>query len=377
LRNLFFYGTLRHVPLLETVLGESASEIDFTPMALPDFKVSAVAEGPFPMIEQSPGDEAPGLLVRGLTEAQIARLDYYEGGFAYDLVLAPLGDGQEAEVYLPQPGLWTPDGPWDLEQWAETWGALSCHAAWEVMQLMGRQSREEVAKIFSRIRARAQAQVNAASARHGEGVTQGRIELAERQRIHAGFYALDHLRLAFERFDGSLSEQVDRLVFIGSDAAIVLPYDPRRDRVLLIEQIRMGPLARGDGGLWMLEPIAGNVDPGEHPETTARREALEEAGLKIDRLEPIAEVYASPGNATEFFYIYLAPTDLPDEITGLGGEESEHEDIRSRLVPFEELIAMADRMAFGNAPLVLAVNWLARHRDRLRSQGGGVTSGKP
>lgn len=367
MRNLFFYGTLRHRPLLEIVLGEKADALDLQEAVLPGFAVFSVAEGPFPMIERARGREAQGLLVRGLTEAQIERLDFYEGSFAYDLMLLSLSDGQEAEVYLPQPGLWTADGPWDLQAWEGDWAALSCHAAREVMALMGRQDREEVARHFSRIRARATARVNAQKARHGEGTWQGRLEMEARNRVYAKFYALDEVSLRFQHFDGTMSERVDRAIFIGSDAAILLPYDPVRDRVLLIEQVRMGPLGRGDANLWMLEPIAGNVDPGEDPETTALREAREEAGIDLERLETIAEVYASPGNATEFFYIFLGIADLPDGIAGTGGLESEHEDIRSHLIDFEELLAMADRFAFGNAPLVLAVNWLARHRDRLRS----------
>ncbi|MCB2157335.1 MAG: NUDIX domain-containing protein, partial [Rhodobacteraceae bacterium] len=46
-----------------------------------------------------------------------------------------------------------------------------------------------------------------------------------------------------------------------------------RDRVLLIEQFRMGPYARGDAEPWLIEAIAGRVDPGETPEDAARREA--------------------------------------------------------------------------------------------------------
>jgi nudix-type nucleoside diphosphatase (YffH/AdpP family) len=367
LRNLFFYGTLRHLPLLSIVLGRSVADLDLQPAELPGFLVSGVAEGPFPMIETKEGETACGLVVRGLSQADIARLDYYEGGFAYDLVLAPLSDGTDAEVYVPQPGLWTPAGPWQLADWERDWGALSCHAADEVMGLMGQRDREEVAEIFGRIRARAQARVNAASTAHREGTSQGRIDLIERKRIHSAFYALDTLRLQFQKFDGQMSEPVDRMVFVGSDAAILLPYDPGRDRVLLIEQVRMGPLARGDESCWMLEPVAGNVDPGETPETTAMREAREEAGLEIERLEKITEVYASPGNATEFFYVYLGIADLPDDVTGIGGVDSEHEDIRSHLLSFDRALELCDTDQLDNAPLVLALNWLARHRDRLRS----------
>lgn len=373
MKNLFFYGTLRHMPLLEIVLGKRVDAAMFEETTLLDYVVSRVAEGPFPMIAKQAGAVARGLLVKGLDQQDIARLDFYEGGFAYDLAEVTLANGVVAEVYLPQPGLWTPDGVWDLDEWVSDWAALSCAAAQEVMGYMGKRSREEVADIFDRIRARAKAQVNAKTARHGQGTLKGKVVIEDRNRVYSKFYALDEMLLRFERFDGTMSETVDRAVFIGTDAAIVLPYDPVRDRVLLIEQIRLGPLARGDRAVWQLEPIAGAVDPGETPEDAARREALEEAGLTLGRLEEIAEVYASPGNATEFFYIYLGFADLPDDITGDGGLETEHEDIRSHLYSFADLIGILDQHGFANAPLVLAVNWLARHRDRLRSEGAGAT----
>ena len=154
----------------------------------------------------------------------------------------------------------------------------------------------------------------------------------------------------------------------------MLPYDPVRDRVLLVEQIRMGPLARGDATCWQLEPIAGHIDPGETPQAAARREALEEAGITLGKLEPVANVYASPGNATEFFHIFVGLADLPDLITGTGGLASEGEDIRSHLMSFDELMALADAQALANAPLVASAYWLARHRERLRSDG---TTAKP
>jgi len=366
MRNLFFYGTLRDRSLLEIVMGASGDALDVTPAVLPDFVVSSVAEGPFPMIERAAGAGAKGVLVRGLTQSQIARLDFYEGGFGYDLCRVTLEDGQDAEVYLPHEGLWTGKGPWALTDWQAEWGALSRHAAVEVMGYMGQRSRDEVACMFPRIRARAAAQVNAQASRHGAGTLQGHVQMDHHQRVYSNFYALDEMRMRFEQFDGGLSEQVERAVFVGSDAAIVLPYDPVRDRVLLIEQVRMGPLARGDKSRWQLEPIAGAVDPGETPQTAARREALEEAGLTLGSIIPVSEVYASPGNSTEFYYIYLGLADLPDDVTGIGGLDSETEDIRSHLMSFDGLMELVDGMGAANAPLVLVAYWLARHRDGLR-----------
>lgn len=364
--SLFFYGTLRHLPLLEIVLGRPADDIDVTPDVLPEHAVLAVAEGPFPCIVPRAGVFAEGVLVKGLSPQDIERLNFYEGSFAYDLCDVTLQSGQTAQVYFPQEGLWTPKTAWDLQQWEADWGALSCFAAREVMDYLGRYSAAQVARMFPMIRMRAASMVNAAQSTQGQGTLHGKVDIARINRVYTNYFALNEYHLSHERFDGSMSDVLERAVFLASDAALVLPYDPVRDRVMLVEQMRMGPVARGDRALWQFEPIAGRVDPGETPEQTAHRESMEEAGIALQSLEKVAEVYASPGCSTEFFYIYIGLADLPDRATGIGGLETEDEDIRSHLMSFDALMQMVDALQAANSPLVIAAYWLARHRDRLR-----------
>ena len=363
---LFFYGTLRHRALLDIVL-DAAEHLRITPARLPGYAVRAVAEGPFPGIVAEAGAVAEGLLVQGLRAEDVARLDFYEGGFDYTLTDVVLEDGQAARVYLHGTGRWTLLEPWSLERWVQDWGALTCHAAREVMGYFGTRSAGQVAAMFPAIRTRAWAQVNALSSRHGQGLMQGRVEVLDRRRVYGQFFALDEFDLRHERFSGAMSDPLARAVFVGMDAAIVLPYDPVRDRVLLVEQLRMGPLGRGDPAVWQVEPIAGHVDPGERPEDAARREAREEAGLELGKLYPVAQAYASPGNSTEFYYIFAGIADLPDDAAVRGGLASEDEDIRAHLVTFEALMTLCDTQRAANAPLVAAAYWLARHRARLRA----------
>ncbi len=366
MKNLFFYGTLRHVPLLEIVLGRAARDIEFTPEHLQDHAALAVAEGPFPCVVTRAGAVTNGLLVEGLSDTDIERLDFYEGSFAYDLRDVTLAGGQSAQVYFPAPGVWTTGDPWDLAEWETDWAALSCFAAREVMDYFGKYTVEQVAKMFPMIRTRAAAMVNAAQSKHGAGTLHGAIDVQRIDRAYTNYFALNEYQLRHERFDGTMSGVLERAVFVASDAALVLPYDPLRDRVMVVEQVRMGPIARGDRSVWQFEPIAGRVDPGETPQQAAHREAAEEAGITLQSLAPVAEVYASPGDSTEFFYIYVALADLPDKATGVGGLDTEDEDIRSHLMSFDDLMAMVDTQQAANAPLVMAAYWLARHRDRLR-----------
>lgn len=366
--DLFFYGTLQHLPLLELVVGTGAEALDVVPDSLPDHAVFAVHEGPFPTLVPTAGGSAQGVLVRGLTPEQIARLDFYEGGFEYDLVLVTLASGLRARVYMSRPDRWTPTKPWSLTAWQAASGDTNQCAAREVMGYFGKLTRQEVAARFPRIRARAASSARAARSTHGEGTLRGTVEVITRDRVHSDFYALDMLQLRHTRFDGSWTDPLDREVFVPSDSAMVLPYDPVRDTVLLVEQMRLGPLGRGDRTVWQWEPVAGLIDPGEDPETTVVREAREEAGVEVHTLEAVARTYSSPGNSAEFSYLYLGLADLPDDSAGLGGLASEGEDIRSHILTFDDLMDRIARFDIANAPLVTLALWLDRNRGRLRSR---------
>lgn len=70
----------------------------------------------------------------------------------------------------------------------------------------------------------------------------------------------------------------------------VLPYDPQRDEVVLIEQFRVGAMGRTDNP-WLVEMVAGLIDKDEQPEEVAHREAEEEAGLTFSALWPITKYF--------------------------------------------------------------------------------------
>lgn len=195
------------------------------------------------------------------------------------------------------------------------------------------------------------------------------VQIAARAEPYAAFFAVEEQTLRFRRFDGGLSAQVLRAGFVSGDAVTVLPYDPARDRVLLVEQFRFAPHLRGDVNPWQLEAIAGRIDAGETPEAAARREALEEANLTLTGLLPIAGYYPSPGALTEYLYSFLALVDLPDDAAGQFGLAAEAEDIRAHLVDFADLMALCTSGEIANAPLLLSALWLSGQRAKLRGQG--------
>lgn len=206
----------------------------------------------------------------------------------------------------------------------------------------------------------------AGSVGRGRRTGSGAVQVHAARPSHAGFFGVEVLDLTHGRFDGTTSPRIRREVFVVGDAVTVLPYDPVRDRVLLVEQFRTGPLGRGDPLPWQLEAIAGRIDPGETPEAAARREAVEEAGLHLGALEKVAEYYPSPGAVAEYLYSFVALCDLPDGVAGVFGAEEEAEDIKGHLLSFDELLQVLATGEIGNAPLLLTVLWLQRERARLR-----------
>jgi nudix-type nucleoside diphosphatase (YffH/AdpP family) len=185
-------------------------------------------------------------------------------------------------------------------------------------------------------------------------------------RPYTGFFALEEHRLRHRRFDGGWSEEVCRTILSVGDAVTVVPYDADRDRVLLIEQFRAAMFARGDRCPWGIEAVAGRIDAEMDAETAARREALEEAGVELGRVETVAAYYTTPGYAAERVTSLVGEADL-GQAGGLYGVAHEDEDIRAFTVPLDDALAGVTRGEIDNAPAVLSLLWLALNRDRLRA----------
>jgi ADP-ribose pyrophosphatase len=370
--NLFFYGTLRHEALLQTVLGD-AGVVALRPARLPDYRAYWADGHGFPFLTPEPGAEAIGLLAEGLSDAAIARLDFYEGGFGYGLhpVQVQASDGPvSAQVWLVPEGQYKRGAVFDLADWIERRAALNIRAASEVMSLYGLRSAEDVARMYPMIEMRAHSWVMGSMEQVPDapgGMTRADVDVIDCHQPYIDYFAVEAQRLRFRKFSREMGPVVNYASFVATDASLVLPYDPVRDRVMLVEQFRMGPLVRGDRVPWQLEPIAGRIDAGETPEQTARREALEEAGLELQGLELISRAYPTPGCSNEYFHTYLGLADLPDNAAGLGGLLAESEDIRSHILSFDAAMAMADRGEIRVVPLLMALYWLARQRDRLRA----------
>ena len=303
------------------------------------------------------GPQVPGLRLDGLSDDDCARLTFYANAAGMPVQAAASGSSLGV-VYGDD---LAPLAPRDFAELLATAG--------DIMALYGVNPAGDVRARAGAMAVRGAGRVRAAlggAATRRYTPRTGDVQVLARRAPYARFFAVEEYDLTHRRFDGTHSAQVTRAAFISGDAVTVLPYDPIRDRVLLVEQFRAGPFARGDAQAWQLEAIAGRIDPGETPQEAARREAVEEAGLRLDVLLDVAQYYPSPGICAEYLYSYLAITDLPDDAAGVFGVAGEAEDIRGHLVSFEGLMALVATGEVANAPLILTAYWLAARRDQLR-----------
>ena len=192
------------------------------------------------------------------------------------------------------------------------------------------------------------------------------VEVLARSCAFDGFFKLEQLQLRHRLFDGGWSAPLTRELFVRDPAVCVLPYDPERDSVLLIEQFRIGALD-DPRSPWLLELVAGIVEPGESVADVAHREADEEAGATLTALEPICQYHASPGGSTESIHLLCGRVDS-DGLGGVHGLADEGEDIRALVMPRSQAYAAVVDGVINNAATLIALQWLELNHQRLRRQ---------
>lgn len=190
-------------------------------------------------------------------------------------------------------------------------------------------------------------------------------KIVAKQRLHDGFFKIDRFDIHHKLFSGGETETFSRELFERGEASAVLLYDPVKDIVVLTEQYRIGAAFAGDEvSPWLLEVVAGMVEPGEEPEEVACREAEEEAGCKIQDLTHISSYWSSPGGTSEKIHLYCALLDSSG-LGGIHGLEHEQEDILVRLIPFDQAYAGIASGEINNAATIIALQWLKLNKNQL------------
>ena len=191
------------------------------------------------------------------------------------------------------------------------------------------------------------------------------VELIEREPLHQGFFSMQRLHYRHRLYEGGWSPVIQREVLFRGEAVGAVLYDPRRDLIGLVEQVRPGAMAQTSP--WCLEVVAGMVEPGEAIDEVVHRELQEETGITPDAVEYICEYMASPGGCDEKLHVFCAQASLEGLDGEVHGLDSEGEDIRLMVMEADRVFANLYGGRFNNAATLIGLQWLQMNRQRLQA----------
>ncbi len=193
------------------------------------------------------------------------------------------------------------------------------------------------------------------------------VKILTKEVAYDGYLKVYKYHLQHRLYNGGESHVIKRECLERGHAVAVLPYDPIQDKVILIEQFRIGAWAQGTEP-WLLEIIAGMVEEGETPEQVAIREAQEEANCRfLLPLEKISHYLMSAGGSSEATTIYCGCVQAKG-MGGVYGLAQEGEDICVSSVSLEQAKTLLESEKISASSAIIALQWLLLHHDTIRTR---------
>ncbi len=182
-----------------------------------------------------------------------------------------------------------------------------------------------------------------------------KYKIINKKNLYSGFFSLNRYDFIHKKHDGEWTNNVSREIFSGAHVSTLLPYDPIKEEIVLIQQFRAGVLSRYDED-YLYEIVAGIIDKGENPEQTAVRECFEETGCKVKKIHPIQSYFPAPGSSESYYHLYLGEIQAFDgeRIRGLN---QENEDILVKCFKIYEVKKMMKEKKIINGLTLIALQW--------------------
>ncbi|GGW30469.1 GDP-mannose pyrophosphatase NudK [Arenibacter certesii] len=177
----------------------------------------------------------------------------------------------------------------------------------------------------------------------------------KKEVLSDNWYTLNKLTFEYKKKDGTWEKQIREAYDRGNGAAILL-YNPKKGTVILTKQFRMPTYLNGNDDGMMIEVCAGVLE-GDSPETCSKKEAEEETGYKLKKVEKVFESYMSPGSVTEILHYFIGEYDEDMKVGEGGGAEDETENIEVLEVPFNTALEMIASGEIKDAKTILLLQY--------------------
>lgn len=190
-----------------------------------------------------------------------------------------------------------------------------------------------------------------------------KVSIEQKRYIFEDVFKVEEARLRYEKFNGEMSDEVRRISLERGDSVTVIVFNQTTNKIILISQFRYPTYKNGHG--WLIEAIAGIIDPDETPEEAARRETQEETGLSVSVLEHISTFYPSPGGSSERIHLYYSEVAGENaKYKNTGGLVSEGEDIKAIELTLEEALGKIKSGEIIDAKTIIGIYWLENRQQK-------------
>jgi nudix-type nucleoside diphosphatase (YffH/AdpP family) len=174
------------------------------------------------------------------------------------------------------------------------------------------------------------------------------------------WYTLRRVDFDYRDADGHWSRH-QREAYDRGNGATILLVDWDRRTVVLIRQFRMPAYLNGHPDGMLIEAPGGLLDA-DDAVTAIRREAEEETGYRVRSIEPLFELFMSPGSVTERVAFFAAEYTPDDRVSAGGGVAGEGEDIEVIELGLDEALELVRAGQIVDGKTVLLLQWAEGQR---------------
>ncbi|MBP2198632.1 GDP-mannose pyrophosphatase NudK [Pantoea cypripedii] len=163
-----------------------------------------------------------------------------------------------------------------------------------------------------------------------------KINIIKEKLLSENWFVLRNFTYEITRNNGEVLRH-KREVYDRGNGATILLYNREKNSVVLIRQFRIATYLNGNESGELIEACAGLLDD-DTPEDCIRKEAIEETGYQVGKVEKLWQAYMSPGGVTEIVHFFAAEYSEAQRTNNGGGVEDE--EIAVLELPFPEAMAM-------------------------------------
>ena len=182
--------------------------------------------------------------------------------------------------------------------------------------------------------------------------------------VFKGFLTINKYEIEKDLHEGG-KQDITWMIMERGNAVGILAYDPKRDEVVLVNEMRPGILAAGDYPYTDTLP-AGGIGKGETPVQAAVRETKEETGLELKGARIIHDKsYVSAGGTSESISTVFGFVDTT-KAGGIHGLAEEMENIKTTVMSSAEFMDKIRSGEINDLKTMVAGYWLMENKQKLQ-----------